>query len=395
MTRPWWPPLAAASVGGGMLLGARVQVDGAAAVLLLAGGLATAAAGTAAHRRGAQRSRALVDRAGLAPSPEPQGPRDRVLAAAGLPATAAHGAPRRSTRSLGRSAVILLGLAVGGLGWSGLRSVGPDDLGPAAGGFVTFSGSAASDVRLLDMGWAMEAGLYAVRLGSRSVPLDVRVWVSGDGPPPRLEAGQPLSGAGTLEPLATGGSGFEDYLRARGIAGTVRVTRLQPLGSPPNPAMRLANHARAILRRGAFRAMPGRQAALLLGLSIGDTSRMDAEVEEDFRATGLTHLLAVSGSNVAMFLAPVLALAGLMRARLTARVLVGAAAVAFFALLTRWEPSVLRASAMAAIALVGVWAGRPRSTAAALGGAVLILLAVDPGLAASVGFQLSVAATAG
>jgi competence protein ComEC len=395
VTRTWWLPLAAASVGGGILLGTRVQVDGAAAVLLVVGGLAAVGAGATRGRGRAERSRGLVDRAGLAPPPGPQGPRDRVLAAAGLPATAAGGEPPQSGRSLGRCAVILLGLAVGGLGWSGLRSVGPEDLGPAAGRFVTFSGSAASDVRLLDTGWAMEAGVYAVTLESRSVPLDVRVWVSGDGPPPQLEAGQPLSGAGTLEPLVTGGSGFEDYLRARGIAGTVRVTRLRPLGPPPNPAMRLANQARAILRRGAFQAMPARQAALLLGLSIGDTSRMDAEVEEDFRATGLTHLLAVSGSNVAMFLAPVLALAGLMRARLTARVLVGAAAVAFFALLTRWEPSVLRASAMAAIALVGVWAGRPRSTAAALGGAVLILLAVDPGLAASAGFQLSVAATAG
>jgi competence protein ComEC len=260
---------------------------------------------------------------------------------------------------------------------------------------VTFKGSAATDVRLLDAGWAVEAGLDLVRLGDRSMPLDVRVWVSGDGPAPPLEAGQPLLGAGVLDPVDTDGSGFDEYLRARGAAGTVRVTELRPLGPPTNPAMRLANRVRAFLRQGSFAAMPARQAALLLGLSIGDTSRMDPEVEEDFRATGLTHLLAVSGSNVAMFLAPALALAGLMRARLTARVLVGAAAVGFFALLTRWEPSVLRASAMASIALVGVWAGRPRSTAAALGGAVLFLLAVDPGLAASTGFQLSVAATAG
>lgn len=395
MTRAWWVPLAAVSVWSGMLLGSGVALDEAAAATLTAASLAIAGAGAAGGRGRAERSRALVEAAGLASPPPPAGPREQVLAAAGLPVVATHGAPQGGSRSLWRPVMILVGLAVGGLGWSGLRAVGEDDLGPAAGRFVTFRGSAATDVRLLDTGWAVEAGLDQVALDGRSMPLDVRVWVSGDGPPPLLEAGQPLFGAGTLEPVATVSSGFHDYLRARGAAGTVRVAELRPLGPPTNPAMRLANGARALLRRGSFATMPARQAALLLGLSIGDTSRMDPEVEEDFRATGLTHLLAVSGSNVAMFLAPVLALAGLMRARLTARVLVGVTAVSFFALLTRWEPSVLRATAMAVIALMGLWAGRPRSTAAALGGAVLLLLVVDPGLAASAGFQLSVAATAG
>jgi competence protein ComEC len=157
----------------------------------------------------------------------------------------------------------------------------------------------------------------------------------------------------------------------------------------------MAASARQALRRGARMALPAREAALLLGLSIGDTSAMDPEVEEDFRASGLAHLVAVSGANVAMFLAPVVALAGRLRMRLRARVTLGLGAVAFFALLTRWEPSVLRASAMASMALAGVWAGRPRSTGALLGTSIIALLVADPGLARSVGFQLSVAATMG
>jgi competence protein ComEC len=157
----------------------------------------------------------------------------------------------------------------------------------------------------------------------------------------------------------------------------------------------LAASARRALRRGARAALPDREAALLLGLSIGDTSAMDAEVEEDFRASGLAHLVAVSGANVAMFLAPVLAVGVMLRMRLRTRVVLGLGAVAFFALLTRWEPSVLRASAMASVALAGVWAGRPRSTGALLGASIIILLVADPGLADSVGFQLSVAATVG
>src|SRR5207249_9171802 len=117
--------------------------------------------------------------------------------------------------------------------------------------------------------------------------------------------------------------------------------------------------------------------------------------EEDFRATGLSHLTAVSGENVAMFLAPVLALAMLLRLGPRSRFLVGLSAIAFFVLLTRAEPSVLRASIMSGLAMLGIFLGRPRSPPAIVGGAVLALLATNPTLVYSIGFQLSVSATVG
>jgi competence protein ComEC len=96
-----------------------------------------------------------------------------------------------------------------------------------------------------------------------------------------------------------------------------------------------------------------------------------------------------------MFLVPVLAVVVFLGGGVVTRFVVGLIAVVFFALLTRWEPSVLRASVMAALALLGVLTGRPRSTAAVLGAAALLLLIADPELARSLGFQLSVSATAG
>src|SRR5439155_9457651 len=78
-----------------------------------------------------------------------------------------------------------------------------------------------------------------------------------------------------------------------------------------------------------------------------------------------------------------------------ARCVLGMGTVLFFVVLTGAEPSVLRAGVMAALSLLGVLLGRPRSTAALLAGAVLILLITDPALVHDVGFQLSVAATAG
>jgi len=138
-----------------------------------------------------------------------------------------------------------------------------------------------------------------------------------------------------------------------------------------------------------------RDSGLLMGLALGDTSSLDRGDEEHFRATGLGHLLAVSGENVAMVLAPVLGLALLLRLSATGRFVLGGSAVAFFVLLTGGEPSVLRAGVMAGLALGGALLGRPRSTGVVLAGAVLLLLLVDPLLVRSVGFQLSVAATAG
>src|SRR5205823_14008486 len=94
-------------------------------------------------------------------------------------------------------------------------------------------------------------------------------------------------------------------------------------------------------------------------------------------------------------LAPVLGLAVLMRLSARRRFLLGVGTVVFFVVLTGAEPSVLRAGVMAVLALVGVVLGRPRSTASLLGAAVLILLVADPSLVYDIGFQLSVAATAG
>jgi competence protein ComEC len=263
---------------------------------------------------------------------------------------------------------------------------------------VAFRGTAASDVRRLDTGWSVEVSVRQLMLPGRvpvEVDLSARLWLRGRAGLPPVDPGEQVVVEGTLVAVRPEEGGFAEYLRDRGLAASISVATIDVLGKPASPVLRSANAARDALRRGAGVALPRREAGLLLGLAIGDTSGMDPEVEEDFRASGLGHLLAVSGSNVAMFLIPLLALAAAMRASSATRLLVGIGGVAFFALLTRWEPSVLRASAMAGLALAGSFAGRPRSSAPLLGGAVLLLLVGDPWLARSVGFQLSVAATAG
>ncbi|MGC4770372.1 ComEC/Rec2 family competence protein [Micromonospora sp. DT44] len=162
----------------------------------------------------------------------------------------------------------------------------------------------------------------------------------------------------------------------------------------PSWAQRAAGTLRAGLQR-ACAPLPDDPGGLLPGLVVGDTSRLPPAVEEDFRATGMTHLNAVSGSNVAIVVGAVLLVARWARAGpWLAGVLCGVALVGFV-ILVRPSPSVVRAATMGAIGLVALAAGRPRAALPALAAAVTVLVLVDPELAGDAGFALSVLATGG
>jgi competence protein ComEC len=164
--------------------------------------------------------------------------------------------------------------------------------------------------------------------------------------------------------------------------------------SGPSRVQRVAGHLRAGLRR-AVEPLPEAEQGLLPGLVVGDVSRLDPEVREDFRTTGLTHLTAVSGSNVAIVTGAVLLLTRALGLRLVLRGLLAGLALAGFVVLARPDPSVLRASVMGLIGLAALVSGSRRAALPALGAAVIVLVLVDPDLAAAPGFALSVLATAG
>lgn len=199
-------------------------------------------------------------------------------------------------------------------------------------------------------------------------------------------AGEHVTIAGDLEPVRPA-----TWLRARHVAASVTVWRVEGW-RPGSPVTRAANRLRRTLESGATSLSPSAR-ALFTGLVIGDDRAQLPEEADAFRATGLTHLTAVSGQNVALVLALVSPV--LVRFRLWPRLMVTLLVILVFGLVTRFEPSVLRASALAGTAAVAVTVGRPLDRLRALGLAVTGLLAVDPLLVWAVGFQLSVAATAG
>ncbi|MCB0895299.1 MAG: ComEC/Rec2 family competence protein [Nocardioidaceae bacterium] len=147
--------------------------------------------------------------------------------------------------------------------------------------------------------------------------------------------------------------------------------------------------------RDTVAGRPEAQRALVPALVDGDDSGVDEDLADDFRATGLTHLLAVSGTNLTLVVGFLLLLARWAGVRGRWLYGVGAAGIVGFVLLARTEPSVLRAAVMGTVGLFAMGVDGRRRGSRALGVAVVVLILVQPGLATSAGFTLSVLATAG
>lgn len=154
----------------------------------------------------------------------------------------------------------------------------------------------------------------------------------------------------------------------------------------------------AAVRAGIRTAVSGAgeaERSLVPALVVGDDQGMPGDLRTDFQAAGLTHLLAVSGTNLTLVVGFLLLLARWVGVRARGLVVVGVLGVLGFVLLARTEPSVVRAAAMGTVALIGMGSNGRERGARALGVAVLCLLLASPWLALSVGFVLSALATAG
>ncbi|BCB84468.1 competence protein ComEC [Phytohabitans suffuscus] len=245
-----------------------------------------------------------------------------------------------------------------------------DGLQPAAdAGGVSVRPAAGGGVRAAD-------GRIAVR---------ARVVVLASDPQWRdLLPGQRLTATGRLLPAGRGD------LSAALLSATGPPVR----HGEPSWAQRAAGVLRAGLQR-ACGPLPDEPGGLLPGLVVGDTSRLDPAVDDDFRATGMTHLVAVSGANVAIVIGAVLLVARWARAGPWLSAALCGVALAGFVILARPSPSVVRAGAMGAIGLIALAGGRPRAAVPALAAAVTVLVVWDPELAGDAGFALSVLATSG
>ena len=209
--------------------------------------------------------------------------------------------------------------------------------------------------------------------------------------------------------IATAGEGWDEVAwRSRVDAvgrwspaepGDRAVAVLVPRGPPttldrPTLLLRGVDHVRDRFRR-AVDPLPADARGLVPGLVIGDTSLTPPDLTQAMRDTGMTHLSAVSGSNVAIVAGGVALLATRLGLPRRWRLPVVLVALLGFILLCRPEPSVLRAGVMGAVGLMALTGGRRRASLPTLAAAVIGLLCLDPWLARSYGFALSTLATLG
>lgn len=239
-------------------------------------------------------------------------------------------------------------------------------------------------------------------LRHRRVYLSVRAppWTSGrdvDASPVLLEIGDLVSiEAARIRPVRAYSfhqriTHLKDRVSARVYADQedVLVT-----GAGGAPLIRVARVGRRWMSSAAA-LLPGQPRALLLGVTIGDVAGLDPSVSEDFRRTGLTHLVAVSGANVAIVLVSMLLVLRWLHTPVRVIPWILAIGTAAFCATSAFEPSVVRASVMATLVLWAMMLGAARKAVFILGATVLALALADPFLIFQLGFQLSVLATLG
>ncbi len=206
--------------------------------------------------------------------------------------------------------------------------------------------------------------------------------------PARTAPGTVLAFRGRLAPLGP----RDAYERRRGAHALLLADAIAPTGARRGGVLGALDGVRARSERALTAGVPAPQGALARGMVLGEDAALTEDVRENFRTTGLAHLVAASGANVVLLATLVLALGAAAGLGLSGRLWLALALVAAYVPLAGGGPSIQRAGVMGAAGLLAALAGRPASRWYALLLAAALTLAWNPRAAADAGWQLSFAA---
>jgi competence protein ComEC len=281
-------------------------------------------------------------------------------------------------------------VALAGLWWGGLRlqalsaSVLAAHLGETGPTQVVLTGPARHNR------YSLRIPAEVKRFGRLHVREPVLLQLPGGRAPPQ---GAVLELQARLVDPRGPETGFDErsWLARRGVHVVVEGRDARPVGrrgGVGGVGDRLRRHVAAALARGAS----GERLALLDGVVLGDDDALSAGLKADFRASGLYHLLAVSGQNVAFIAFGVLGLAWLLGVPRPFAHVASVAAIVAYALAVGWQPSVVRAAVAGSLASLAWLASRPQDRWHFLALGAAVLLAWTPATLFDPGFQLSFAA---
>ncbi|WRS29365.1 ComEC/Rec2 family competence protein [Actinomycetaceae bacterium MB13-C1-2] len=214
------------------------------------------------------------------------------------------------------------------------------------------------------------------------VPSSVRLWGEVSGGASLVDALIPGS---TL--LVGGISSKEDWLSPP-IAARFKVTSYSVVEGAPRSQLWAASLRRSMREATTATGVAG---PLISGMAIGDDALMSAELRESMLISSLTHLTAVSGSHIAISLALV---SRILRGRRRLQATAVCSFLVLVIIVVGPEPSVVRSVSMSGLAVWGTVRRRPSQPLGLLAVVALASVLIDPWLAISIGFALSVSATA-
>ena len=290
--------------------------------------------------------------------------------------------------ALAMSALLLVSAAA----QRAIRTAGPLADLASAGAVVTLTGRLTADPRPLASSGQHGEPVVAVRIDVHTV---VGRGLRGSVSTPVLVVG----------PSRTwGGLRWNDEVEcvarmSPAAAGDDVVAVGRPLAEPrlvgePGAVLDAAAHVRGRLRAATDHLWSDAR-GLVPALVVGDTSRTPPQLTEAMLATGLSHVSAVSGTNVTIVLGAAVLCCRLIGVRRRWRPVAALLVLAMFVTVARPEPSVVRAAVMGSVGLLALSTSRRRAGVPVLSGAVVALLVWDPWLARSFGFALSAVATLG
>jgi len=295
-------------------------------------------------------------------------------------------------RGESRSAALAIALVLAGLWWGSLRldAMRESALAAEIGSSATAELVVTGPARLTP--WAVRVPAEVTELGGARLRERVLLVLPVGRSPPRgavLEAVVRVT-----EPRAADGA-FDEraWLARQGVHVVLRASTWRQVGRRgglPGVGDRLRDRIERAVSRGAV----GVRRALVLGVVLGEDEGLPEKVRQDFRASGLAHLLAVSGQNVAFIAGGITGVCWLLRVPRVARELVIIGAVLAYVLAVGWQPSVVRAGVAGALASLAWLVARPRDRWHFLALGALVLLAWTPTSLLEPGFQLSFAAVA-
>lgn len=189
---------------------------------------------------------------------------------------------------------------------------------------------------------------------------------------------------------------YKDYLARQGIHSMMIRASVDVLSEGQgNPVFHLIYAVKQRAQHTINRLVPDPEAALLSGILLGNDNGIPPDLSADFRTTGMTHIIAISGFNIAIIIAILVGLADPFVPRKTA-VIIAIVGIVFYTILVGADASVVRAAVMGTVFLItSRWLGRPNFAYASLFFAGFVMTLVNPYTLWDVGFQLSFAATLG